>query len=160
MLMSTQLVAKRFYSSLELHSNSLRVVLVAFPLRSSSISQKSEKGRDFFREGCDKKRHKLKRIFSCARASHSSQKCDNVRHPPWAATRALARASMWSQCRCRRVTVLSFNLRPPQQCVVRSDTKVGLPFGRRMHHGGRSTQIDKMGRPAEMILSWNSAQVV
>jgi len=31
---------------------------------------------DVFREGCDKKRHKLKKIFSCARASHSSQKCD------------------------------------------------------------------------------------
>jgi len=31
---------------------------------------------DVFREGCDKKRHKLKNIFSCARASHSSQKCD------------------------------------------------------------------------------------
>jgi len=31
---------------------------------------------DVFREGCDKKRHRLKKIFSCARASHSSQKCD------------------------------------------------------------------------------------
>ena len=31
---------------------------------------------DVFREGCDQKRHKLKKIFSCARASHSSQKCD------------------------------------------------------------------------------------
>ena len=31
---------------------------------------------DDFRKGCDKKRHKLKKIFSCARASHSSQKCD------------------------------------------------------------------------------------
>jgi len=31
---------------------------------------------DVFREGCDKKRHKLKQTFSCARASHSSQKCD------------------------------------------------------------------------------------
>ena len=31
---------------------------------------------DVFREGCDKKRHKLKQIFSYARASHSSQKCD------------------------------------------------------------------------------------
>ena len=33
---------------------------------------------DVFREGCDKKRHKLKKIFSCSRASHSSQtrKCD------------------------------------------------------------------------------------
>jgi len=31
---------------------------------------------DVFREGCDKKRHKLKKIFLCARASHSSQKCD------------------------------------------------------------------------------------
>jgi len=29
---------------------------------------------DLFREGCDKKRHKFKKIFSCAR--HSSQKCD------------------------------------------------------------------------------------
>ena len=29
-----------------------------------------------FREGCDKNRHKLHKIFSCARASHSSQKCD------------------------------------------------------------------------------------
>jgi len=31
---------------------------------------------DVFWEGCDKKRHKLKHIYSCARASHSSQKCD------------------------------------------------------------------------------------
>ena len=31
---------------------------------------------DVFREGCDKKRHKLKQTFSYARASHSSQKCD------------------------------------------------------------------------------------
>ena len=31
---------------------------------------------DVFREGCDKKREKLKKIFKCARASHSSQKCD------------------------------------------------------------------------------------
>jgi len=30
---------------------------------------------DVFREGCDNKRHKLKKN-SCARASHSSQKCD------------------------------------------------------------------------------------
>jgi len=32
---------------------------------------------DVFREGCDKKGHKLKKRFSCARLSHSSQKCDN-----------------------------------------------------------------------------------
>jgi len=31
---------------------------------------------DVFREGCDKKPHKLNKVFSCARASHSSQKCD------------------------------------------------------------------------------------
>ena len=31
---------------------------------------------DVFREGCDKTRRKLKKIFSCARASYSSQKCD------------------------------------------------------------------------------------
>jgi len=31
---------------------------------------------DVFWEGCDQKRHKLKNIFSYARASHSSQKCD------------------------------------------------------------------------------------
>ena len=31
---------------------------------------------DVFREGCDKKRHKLKKMFSCARASHSSVKCE------------------------------------------------------------------------------------
>jgi len=31
---------------------------------------------DVFREGCDKKRHKFKKMFSCARATHSSQKCD------------------------------------------------------------------------------------
>ena len=31
---------------------------------------------DVFREGCDKKRHELKKMFSCARASHSSQKWD------------------------------------------------------------------------------------
>jgi len=52
--------------------------------------------KNVFREGCDKKHHKLKNIFSCARASHSSQKCDRCdtshfchrkkwqmsRHPP------------------------------------------------------------------------------
>ena len=31
---------------------------------------------DVCREGCDKKRHKSQKIFSCARASHSSKKCD------------------------------------------------------------------------------------
>jgi len=31
---------------------------------------------DVFREACDKKRHKFKKVFSCARTSHSSQKCD------------------------------------------------------------------------------------
>ena len=31
---------------------------------------------DVLREGCDKKRHKLKKTISCARTSHSSQKCD------------------------------------------------------------------------------------
>jgi len=31
---------------------------------------------DVFREGCDKKTSPLKKIVSCAKASHSSQKCD------------------------------------------------------------------------------------
>jgi len=76
---------------------------MAFPLHTSEISDKFETGRekhvlvpaelshffpfkktfvpagpkcDVFWEGCDKKRHKSKKIFSCARASYSSQKCD------------------------------------------------------------------------------------
>ena len=76
---------------------------MAFPLHASEICEKSETRRkiaffspsrivtflpvqksfvpavpkcDVFREGCDKKRHKFKNLFSCARASHSSQKWD------------------------------------------------------------------------------------
>jgi len=43
---------------------------------SSSSKNFCTSGCDVFREGCDKKCHELKTIFSCARASHSSQKCD------------------------------------------------------------------------------------
>jgi len=35
-----------------------------------------QKTSHVFREGCDQKRHKSKQKNSCARASHSSQKCD------------------------------------------------------------------------------------
>jgi len=75
---------------------------MAFPLHACEISDKSETGREkhvsvpaesshffpfksfLYRRGqnvtffgkCDKKCNKLKKIFSCARASHSSQKCD------------------------------------------------------------------------------------
>jgi len=71
---------------------------------------------------------------------------------PWAATRALARASMRSQCHWRRVTTLSRNRRQSHRCVVRSDPKVRVPYGRRVQNRGRNTQIDELGRPAEITL--------
>ena len=78
---------------------------MSFPLHASEISDKSEMGKKklehvsvpaesshlflfkkvsyrrrqnvtFFGKDVTKKRHKLKKIFSCVRASHSSQKCD------------------------------------------------------------------------------------
>jgi len=49
-------------------------IVTFFPVQKSFVPAGPK--CDIFREGCDKNRHKLKKIFWCARASHSSQKCD------------------------------------------------------------------------------------
>jgi len=52
-----------------------------------------------FSGGCDQKRHKLNKIFSCARASHSPQKCDkcNASHflSPKKVTNVTSLSQMW-----------------------------------------------------------------
>ena len=100
----------------------------------------------------------------CSRQPLSVSVSSLTRHnclcnPSWASSRALARAIMKSQCCCCRVTTLSRNLGQPHWCVVRSGPKVGVPYLHRVEYGGLNPQIDKLGRPADVILSWNAAQV-
>jgi len=119
------------------------IAQMAFPLHASEINDKSETGRektcfspsrivtflpvqfffvpagpkcDFFREGCDKKRHKLKKILSCARASHSSQKCDKCDESHFLSPEKVTNVTSLTQ-EPEEIRVRPTPARPNQSCM-------------------------------------------